>query len=189
MYEAVTSHSNYLICMPRGSGKSSYVECVTLHALATGLQKFVVIISNNARAATGLLTDLWRAISELDTPFAQDYPAVCFPFQVCKGSFRRRQLYKGQSTEIQKTANNITFARLKDDDGKELPSSGSVVTVRGISGGLRGMKHGKMRPTCVLLDDLQTTETAENPEQVEKLMSLIRKDIMNLGGKERLSIL
>lgn len=175
--------------MPRGSGKSSYVECVTLHALATGLQKFVVIISNNTRAATGILNDVWRAISEPDTPFAQDYPAVCFPFQVCKGSFRRRQLYKGQSTEIQKTAGNITLARLRDENGDELPSSGSVVTVRGKNGGLRGMKHGKMRPTCVLLDDLQTTETAENPEQVEKLMSLIRKDIMNLGGKERLSIL
>jgi len=70
-----------------------------------------------------------------------------------------------------------------------LPSSGSVVTVRGISGGLRGMKHGKMRPSLVLLDDLQTTEIAESPEQVEKLMTLIKKDVMNLGGKERLSIL
>lgn len=37
MREAITSHSNYLICMPRGSGKSSYVECITLYALATGL--------------------------------------------------------------------------------------------------------------------------------------------------------
>ena len=189
MADAMSAHSNYLICMSRGSGKSSYIECVTLHALATGLQKFVVIISNNARAAGGILTDIWRAISEPDTPFAQDYPNVCLPFQICKGSYRRRQLYKGQSTEIQKNAGNIVLARLRDDAGNELPSSGSIVTVRGISGGLRGMKHGKMRPTCVLLDDLQTTEIAESPEQVEKLMSLIRKDVMNLGGKERLSIL
>lgn len=114
---------------------------------------------------------------------------MCFPFQVCNGSYRRRQLYKGQSTEIQKTANNITFARLQDADGNELPTSASTIAVRGISGGLRGMKHGTLRPSCVLLDDLQTSETAESPEQVEKLLSLIRKDIMNLGGKERLSIL
>ena len=70
MAGAMTTHNNYLICMSRGSGKSSYLECVTLHALATGLQKFVVIISNNARAASGLLSDLWRAISEPDTSFA-----------------------------------------------------------------------------------------------------------------------
>ena len=189
MSKAMTAHTNYLICMPRGHGKSSYCECVTLHALATGLQKYVVIISNNARAASGLLQDIWRVVVEPDTPFAQDYPSLCFPFQVCKGSYRRRQLYKGQSTEIQKTANNITFARLQDAEGNELPTSASTVMVRGISGGLRGMKHGTLRPTCILLDDLQTTEIAESPEQVEKLMSLIRKDVMNLGGKERLSIL
>lgn len=51
------------------------------------------------------------------------------------------------------------------------------------------MKHGTLRPSAILLDDLQTSEIAESPEQVEKLLSLIRKDIMNLGGKERLSIL
>lgn len=189
MAKAMTAHTNYLICMPRGHGKSSYCECVTLYALAVGLQKYVVIISNNARAASGLLQDIWRVVVEPDTPFAQDYPSLCFPFQVCKGSYRRRQLYKGQSTEIQKTANNITFARLQDAEGNELPTSASTVMVRGISGGLRGMKHGTLRPTCILLDDLQTTEIAESPEQVEKLMSLIRKDVMNLGGKERLSIL
>lgn len=175
--------------MSRGSGKSSYVECVTLFALATGLQKYVVIISNNARAATGLLNDMWRAITEPDTPFAKDYPQLCLPFQVCKGSYRRRQLYKGMSTELQRNSGNISFARLKDDDGNELPTSGSTVTVRGISSGLRGMKHGKMRPSLVILDDLQTSESAESSEQVEKLMTLIKKDVMNLGGKERLSIL
>ena len=37
MCYAMTAHTNYLICMPRGHGKSSYCECVTLHALATGL--------------------------------------------------------------------------------------------------------------------------------------------------------
>ena len=70
MHAATTSHSNYLICMSRGSGKSSYVECITLNALATGIQKYVAIISNNARAATGLLNDIWRTITEPDTPFA-----------------------------------------------------------------------------------------------------------------------
>ena len=37
MESAVTGHSNYCILMARGSGKSSYVECATLYALAKGL--------------------------------------------------------------------------------------------------------------------------------------------------------
>lgn len=51
------------------------------------------------------------------------------------------------------------------------------------------MKHGTARPSLILLDDLQDSAQAENSEQIEKLLSLIKKDIMNLGGKERLSIL
>ena len=108
---------------------------------------------------------------------------------MARGSYRRKQTYRGKSTEICKNAGNIVLARLRDADGNELKTSGSVVTVRGISSGLRGMKHGKMRPSLVLLDDLQTSEIAESPAQVEKLMSLVHKDVMNLGGKERLTIL
>lgn len=70
MERAVSEHSNFMINMSRGSGKSSYVECATMYALATGLQKFVVIISNNGRAATGLMNDMWRMIAEPDTPFS-----------------------------------------------------------------------------------------------------------------------
>ena len=135
------------------------------------------------------MQDIWRAIAETDTPFAVDYPAVCCPFHLCNGSFRRRQTYKGRMTDIQKNASNIVFPRLQDDDGNELPTSNSILTCRGISSGLRGMKFGKLRPTLVLLDDLQSTEMAENSSAVEKLLNIIKKDVMPLGGKERLSIL
>lgn len=74
MTHAITAHENYLICLPRGSGKSSYCECVALYALALGLQKFVAIISHNATNAKAILGDLWRAIQTPETPLAQDYP-------------------------------------------------------------------------------------------------------------------
>lgn len=64
-----------------------------------------------------------------------------------------------------------------------------MITSRGITSGFRGMKHGTLRPSLVILDDLQDSSQAENQEQVEKLLTLIKKDVMNLGGKERLSIL
>lgn len=41
----------------------------------------------------------------------------------------------------------------------------------------------------MILDDLQTADTASSQEQVQKLLDTIKKDIMNLGGKQRLSIL
>jgi len=40
-----------------------------------------------------------------------------------------------------------------------------------------------------LLDDLQDAETATSPEQIRKILDIIRADIMNLGGKGRASII
>lgn len=104
MEKAVTSHANYLLCLPRGTGKSSWAECLALYCLATGLHRYVVVISNNARAANGLMQDVWRGIAETDTPFAQDYPAVCCPFHLLNGSFRRKQTYRGRTTDVQKNS-------------------------------------------------------------------------------------
>ena len=64
-----------------------------------------------------------------------------------------------------------------------------MITVRGATSGLRGLKHGTLRPTLVLLDDLQDAETAANPQRVQKMLEFRRKDIMCLGGKKRLAIL
>lgn len=184
MERALTAHSNYMICMPRGSGKSSFVTCAALYALATGLQKYVVVISANARAASGIMNDIARAVVESDTDFAQDYPEVALPFQLAGGAYRRRMTYGGKSLDIRRNSGELILGRL---DG--FMTSQSLVTCRGIGGGLRGMKFGNLRPSLVILDDLQTSEIAENPSSVKKLLSLIRKDIMPLGGKERLSIL
>lgn len=41
----------------------------------------------------------------------------------------------------------------------------------------------------VMLDDLQTTESAAHPEQVEKLLDIIKSDVIPLAGKQRISLL
>ena len=136
-----------------------------------------------------MLSDIWRVIEVPDSKFSHDYPTVCLPFNFARGSYRRRQLYHGRSTEIQKNAGSIVFATLDKSDGTPYPTSGSIITCRGITSGIRGAKHGTMRPSLVLLDDLQDFESAQNQTQVEKLVEIINKDIIPLAGKERLSIL
>ena len=186
---ALSQSRPYNIELPRGTGKTTACTMAVLYLLATGKRKFCVIVSQNARSAGSVLKDIWRPIAEKDTDFAQDFPEVCLPFQVCDGAYRRRQLYKMQSTEILKNNSMIQFARLFDDKGHELPTSGSVMTVRGISSGIRGLKVGKLRPDIVILDDLQTSETASSPEQVQKIQDIIKKDIMNLSSKGKLAVL
>ena len=101
---ALNQSRPYNIELPRGQGKTSAVEMAVLYLLATGKRKFCVIVSQNARAASNILRDIWRPIVEKDTAFSQDFPEVCLPFQLCDGSYRRRQLHMGVSTEIQKNA-------------------------------------------------------------------------------------
>ena len=186
---ALNQSRPYNIELPRGTGKTTACTMAVLYLLATGRRKFCVIVSQNARSAGNVLKDIWRPIAEKDTDFAHDFPEVCLPFQVCDGAYRRRQLYKMQPTEILKNNSMIQFARLHDDKGHELPTSGSVMTVRGISSGIRGLKVGKLRPDIVILDDLQTSETASSPEQVQKIQDIIKKDIMNLSSKGKLAVL
>lgn len=189
MRGALTSRQNYCILMGRGSGKTSYMECAAMFAIATGLQKFIVIISANQNSANNILNDLFRMVAETDTPFAQDYPEICAPFHLCNGSFRRKQTYRGKTTDIQRNASQLVFARLQDDDGNERPTSGSLVCCRGVTSSLRGLKKGTLRPSCCLLDDLQDSELAANPIAVEKLWETIRKDIYPMAGKDRLSLI
>jgi hypothetical protein len=98
-------------------------------------------------------------------------------------------LYRGVSTDLEKNASELVFARLKDKDGKEFPTSGSVISCRGVTSGIRGLKRGNLRPSYAILDDIMTAQDARSPEAVEKLMDAINKDIIPLSGKERLSIL
>ena len=98
-------------------------------------------------------------------------------------------MYRGVSTDLEKNSSELVFARLKDDSGNELPTSGSVISCRGITSGIRGLKRGNLRPSYVVLDDIMTTADARSQESVEKLMEAINKDIIPLAGKERLSIL
>ena len=189
MEAALEQARPYNIELPRGSGKTSAAQMAVVYLLATGRRKFCVVVSANHSQAQSIIRDIFRAVIETDASFGLDFPELALPFQLLEGSYRRRQLYKGISTNVSKTASQITFARLRDDNGNELPTSQSTIVCRGITSGVRGLKSGKLRPDFVLLDDLQSHESAESAEQVDKILQIIRKDVMGLQGKGNMNVL
>lgn len=118
---------------------------------------------------------------------ANDYPEAVLPYTIANGSYRRKQTFGGVLTRISKNANEFVLPTYTDERFQKI--SNSLVVTRSITSGLRGIRNGTMRPTCVLIDDIQSSESAANPEQVQKLLDVIRQDIIPLAGKERLSIL
>ena len=90
----------YNIELGRGSGKTSLVEMAILYVLSTARRKYCVIIAQSYSSAQNILKDCWQPIIEPDTAFATDHPEICLPYQICTGSYRRRQLYRGETTDL-----------------------------------------------------------------------------------------
>lgn len=189
MEASLTSARPYNIELPRGSGKTTAAEAMCLYLLSYGIRKFLVVISNNQRAAGNILNDLYHVVSDGSSVFAQDFPEVCLPFVIANGSFRRRQTIRGKLVEISKNATNLQFPCILDEDGNQLPTSGSVITCRGMTAGVRGLKIGSLRPDLAILDDLQDSEIAKSGEQVDKVLDFIKKDVINLSSGKKLAVL
>lgn len=114
---------------------------------------------------------------EEDTPFSRDYPTLCLPFQLCNGSYRRKQTYNGKPTNISKTSSDMSFADI-EIEGQPRQSH---ISARGITSGMRGMRKGNVRVDSILLDDIiGDDETGE--ESTNKVLDIIRKSILNLGS-------
>lgn len=189
MEASLTSARPYNIELPRGSGKTTAAEAMCLYLLSYGLRKFLVVISNNQRAAGNILNDLYHVVSDGSGAYSVDFPELSLPFVIANGSFRRRQTIQGKLVEISKNATNLQFPCINDEDGKPLPTSGSVVTCRGMTAGVRGLKVGALRPDLAILDDLQDSEIAKSAEQVEKVLDFVRKDVINLSSGKKLAVL
>lgn len=189
MQDSLSEAKPFQVMLPRGSGKSCVAEAMLLYLIATGRRKFAVIVSQNARSASMMMKDFYFILTSRDSAFVQDYPTVCLPFILNNGLTRRLQTYKGRDCAVERNATTISLPRLVDDNGDELPTFGSVITCRGVTSGLRGMRQGKIRPDIVLVDDIQSHETAYSPEQVDKLLDILKRDILNLSSGRRMAVI
>ena len=92
------------------------------------------------------------------------------------------QLYKGERTRITWTSNEIVLPTVEGSR-----ASGIIVRVAGITGRIRGMKFKRsdgrnVRPSLVVIDDPQTSESAGSLEQTRKRVRVLAGDILGLAG-------
>jgi hypothetical protein len=171
------------IAMPRGTGKTTIMIVAAVWALVYGYRRFVMIIGATKKDATKILRAIKSSVTR-NRPMGEDFPEVCHPLRLLKGSalLARGQLYYGNPTEIEWTAERIKFPAIPGSD-----SSGSVVVTAGIGSSIRGQNDempdgGTARPDLVLLDDTQTQDKAVNPNSVEKLEETINSTVEGLAG-------
>ncbi len=180
---AVMTGGLFALAMPRGSGKSTLTETAALWSMLYGHREFVTLIGATESAALEMLDSIKTEL-EVNERLTEDFPEVIFPISQLEGIANRcaGQLYKGERTRITWTSNEIVLPTIEGSR-----ASGIIVRVAGITGRIRGMKYKRsdgrsVRPSLVIIDDPQTSESAGSLEQTRKRVRVLAGDILGLAG-------
>jgi hypothetical protein len=170
----------------RGFAKTTICENAVIWAELYAHRNFAALFGADASNAENNIDSIKLELSENDLLY-EDFPEVCHPIRALEGKPQRcaSQTYKGRLTHIEWTAEKIVLPHIPGS-----AASGKVIVAKGITAATRGLKHKQsdgtqQRPDFLMVDDPQTDKTAGTPHQVSKLLSVIKKSILKLGGHNR----
>lgn len=173
----------FALAMPRGSGKTTWAEIAAIRALVYGLRKYVVPIGATGKMAGKIMDSIKREFEDNDL-LNEDFPEVCYPIRCLEREVRRckGQTYQGESTHIEWGAELIVLPTIPGS-----AASGAIVEIASLEGAIRGLKKpgpdGQVyRPDLLILDDPQTSESANQLSQTIKRYNTIMSDCLGLAG-------
>lgn len=168
---------------PRGDGKTTRAEVMTIWAVLKGKRRFAAFIGATRSAADESLQSI-RGEFETNELLLDDFPEVCFPIWQLEGIYNRckGQLYRGQPTRMKWSGDLLVLPTIEGS-----PASGAAICCRGITGRVRGMKYRRadgetVRPDIAIVDDPQTERSANSPQQCRRRLDTITGAILGLAG-------
>lgn len=189
---AVQLGGDQALAASRGEGKTTLCERLLLKYALQGLVKFSVLFAATATAAEDSLQAM-REVIEQNKRIGEDYPEICFCVQSLEDTPNRAhyqlvtgrrhdngKAYKAVSSRFRWCGTEIFFPNVPG-----APGAGAIVATRGLDSASRGLKKKSRRPECALVDDPDTDETTENPEQAKKLEKRIDRGIAGLGDQQK----
>lgn len=187
----VTGGGLLALAMPRGHGKTAISLRAALWALLYRHCRFVCLIGPTDKHAQKLLKQLKHELQFNDL-LAEDFRQVCYPIRRLENNARRAagQLFSDQRTLIEWTSVSVSFPVMPDSACDVANVGGSVVTVAGLTGSLRGQSHtlpdGEIiRPELVILDDPQTRKSASSLALTEERVEIVTGDVLGMAGQGR----
>lgn len=186
MQECVLAGGRHLNAVYRGFAKTTISENTALWATLYGHRRFLPVFGADSASAQGIIDSIKLELSENDLLY-EDFPEVCHAVRHLEGRAQRAiaQSYQGKLTHTEWKAERLILPTIPGSK-----ASGAIICARGITGGFRGLKvklpdGTQQRPDCVILDDIQTDESAGSALQVAKILSTLRKAIVKLGGHRK----
>jgi hypothetical protein len=181
---AVTFGGDQAIAAPRGEGKTTIAECVTLAKILPGVLTFAVIFAATGYHARNSLKSLKDYLIASDRIRA-DYPEVWYPANEADTSPQLAHSMAAQGDDFPLT--KIKFQWSGDEITlPQVPGSrcaGSIIATRGLDAAVLGLKKGTLRPQLAIIDDPDTEDTIRNEEQRDKLEDRIDRAIAGLAPR------
>ncbi|MDD3586670.1 MAG: phage terminase large subunit family protein [Thermoguttaceae bacterium] len=159
-------------------------EVAVVWAALIGAAPFVCLIASSADRSRDLLENI-KTWLETNESLYEDFPEVCFPIRALERIVHRQkgQKYQGIPTRIEWAADRIILPTIEGS-----LSSGVIISSSGMKGSdIRGQNiaraDGKViRPSLILVDDPQTTESAWSPSQSERREAILAGDVLGMAG-------
>lgn len=170
---------NSVVLAPRGTGKSTEINGLTLWALLEGLTLFPVVIPWDAKARMRALR-FWKTQLCFNERLHRDYPDATAVFKESRGI--------GNRLTALTQGNEATGAMLAISEGIiVLPHGLGAIGSATINGNPRGMNYASIdgrviRPTLAIIDDPQDRETAKSQQLVAQTIETIDGDIAGMAG-------
>lgn len=136
---------------PRGSAKTAYLSNVfPTHQLVYRKQQYIVLYSETTDVAGDFIS--WsRYQLKLNQKLIADF---------------------GRLLHERPTMNAL------DNRNEFITTTNAKVEAKGLGTQTRGMRHGSKRPTLAILDDLESKESTNTPELIEKNKSWFREEML-----------
>jgi energy-coupling factor transporter ATP-binding protein EcfA2 len=175
----------YTLAMPRGSGKTTIIECAVMWAIATGRRRYIAIIGADKPAAKSILTSI-KSELEVNDNLLDCFPEMVFPIRKLEGKQNKAngQTINGERTHIEWKGLRIVIPTVKGS-----LASAAIIECVGILGRVRGMNFtrpdgDKARPDFFVLDDPQTDRSAQYTGQVNQRLNIITGAVLGLAGPD-----
>ncbi|MDO5582390.1 MAG: phage terminase large subunit family protein, partial [Planctomycetia bacterium] len=181
---AVRNGGLFALAMSRGSGKTLMCQTAVVWAALTGATPFVCLIASSADRARDLLENI-KIWLETNDRLYEDFPEVCFPIRALERIVHRQkgQKYQGIPTRIEWAADRIILPTIEDS-----LASGVVISCSGLKGSdIRGQNFARadgkvLRPSLIMVDDPQTTESAWSESQSQRREAILAGDVLGMAG-------
>ncbi len=183
--EAAVLHGGKVInLLPRGYTKSTLSEMLILWAVLYGHKRFALFVGANTEQADSGIESIRSELVNNPLLF-EDFPDPCYVCHLVNGQHQRARsmLYRGIDVEMEWTSSKLVLPSLGGSVGAIIATDGLLSATRGARATRKDST--KVRPDIVVLDDIETEQSAVSPSDIKKRLKIITHSLSRLGGHGR----